>query len=147
MKFTLIYGMAGAGMLFTACVTATGPLNKPGRISDAPEKYMRMINPEILTAEKLSYYQNQFLTKCARCHGEKGDGVGQDSGLMGVPMPNFSDPEFMKQIMDGEIYYQIENGGEDKSAMPAFGLDSAQGWSEEKIWNMVAYVRSLAASP
>jgi len=30
--------------------------------------------------------------------------------------------------------------------MPAFGEDSDHGWSDQKIWGMVAYLRQLALS-
>jgi len=50
----------------------------------------------------------------------------------------------MASRTDGQFFYQILMGGGERCAMPAFGPDSAQGWSEEKIWHMVAFVRRFA---
>ncbi len=45
---------------------------------------------------------------------------------------------------DGQLFYQILMGGGQRSAMPAFGPESDVGWSEEKIWLMVLYVRKFS---
>jgi len=45
---------------------------------------------------------------------------------------------------DGELFYQILVGGGDRCAMPAYGPESDHGWSELKIWHMVAYIRHFS---
>lgn len=110
-----------------------------------PASYMAMKNPVTLSEARVDYFRKQFKTKCARCHGEKGDGAGDEARDLKVQPAKLSDPEFMRRCADGQLFYQIEKGGEEKSAMPAFGPDSAQGWNEEKIWGMVAFIRRFAA--
>lgn len=109
-----------------------------------PVDYMQLKNPVTLTEKEVVYYRNQFRTKCARCHGKKGDGGGQEAADLKVKPANFTDAEFMRGCVDGQLFYQIENGGEEKSAMPAFGPESDHGWSMDKIWHMVAFIRRFA---
>ncbi|PCI28158.1 MAG: hypothetical protein COB67_07045 [SAR324 cluster bacterium] len=113
-----------------------------------PQEYQEMTNPLTLEKHEVSYWRTQFLGKCALCHGKNGDGQGGSALELadeGYPQPsNFTDKAFMNSKSDGELFYQIEMGGEEKSAMPDFGEDSAQGWGEEKIWRMVAFIRLFA---
>lgn len=110
-----------------------------------PADYQQLKNPISLPADKVAYYRKQFKTKCARCHGEKGDGGGEEAGDQKVKPANFTDAAFITTCTDGHLFYQIVNGGEEKSAMPAFGPESDYGWSEEKVWHMVAFIRRFAA--
>jgi mono/diheme cytochrome c family protein len=109
-----------------------------------PADYSQMKNPVTLTEDKVTYYRKQFRTKCARCHGKKGNGGGEEASDQKVKPVNFTDVAFMSKCADGQLYYQIENGGEEKSAMPAFGPESDHGWSETKVWHMVAFIRRFA---
>ena len=108
-----------------------------------PPEYQKRKNPVTLTESRISYFRKQFQSRCALCHGKDGKGGGEEAGKMAFPPVNLTDSKFMGACSDGQIYYQIEKGGEEKSAMPAFGPDSDAGWSESKIWGMVAYVRTL----
>jgi hypothetical protein len=53
-------------------------------------------------------------------------------------------PATRRQARDPELFYQILAGGGDRCAMPAYGPDSDIGWSELKIWHMLAYIRRFA---
>ncbi len=112
--------------------------------NDVPTEYMKLKNPLVLSESRTKYFAKQFLTKCARCHGELGNGTTEAE--MEVRPADLTDTNFMKSRTDGELFYQIEKGGEERSAMPAFGEDSDHGWSDQKIWGMVAYLRQLALS-
>lgn len=96
-----------------------------------------------LDEKELAYYAKQFKTKCARCHGERGDGAGSQAGEEGVRPADFTDVAFMRGRSDEQLRYQIERGGEEVSAMPAFGPSSDHGWSADKIAHMVAFLRTL----
>lgn len=110
-----------------------------------PESYRNLKNPvSELTKRQVRYWSKQYRAKCARCHGENGDGGGEEAAQQKVPPAIFTDKDFMTQCSDGQLFYQINFGGEEKSAMPGFGPESSQGWSEQKIWQMAAFIRRFA---
>jgi len=114
---------------------------------DVPEEIARRENPETLDEREAGYYARQFRAKCARCHGRDGAGGGEESEDQPVPPADLTDAVAMGRRSDGQLFYQILAGGGERCAMPAFGLGSSHGWSEEKIWHMVAFVRRFAAQP
>lgn len=112
---------------------------------DVPEEIAKQTNPmPALSAERLAYFEKQFQTKCARCHGKDGAGGGPEAAAQPVPPANLTDAKRMDTRSDGQLFYQILMGGGEKSPMPAFGPESSQGWEKEKVWEMVRYVRTLA---
>ncbi len=100
-----------------------------------------------LDEKELKYFAKQFKTKCARCHGAQGDGAGSQAGDQGVAPASFTDAAFMAAKTDEEFAYQIDKGGEELSAMPAFGPGSDHAWNHEKIAKMVAFLRTLGPPP
>ena len=112
---------------------------------DVPDEIARRENPVTLAPDKVRYYAKQYRAKCSRCHGAKGDGGGEEASKQEVPPADFTDVAYMKTRSDGQLFYQILMGGGERCAMPAFGPESDHGWSEEKIWHMVAFVRRFAA--
>lgn len=112
---------------------------------DVPDEIARLENPVTLAPARVAYFAKQFKAKCARCHGEAGDGGGSDAENQEVPPTDLTDAATMSSRTDGQLYYQILMGGGDRCAMPAFGPGSDHGWSEEKVWEMVAFVRRFAA--
>lgn len=109
-------------------------------MAEVPEGYKELKNTIELSEDQLPYWKEQFSAQCSRCHGDQGDGGSKVE--KGFPQPvDFTDEKLMTTKTDGELFYQIELGGEDDSDMPDFGPDSALGWDEEKIWRMVAFIR------
>ena len=133
-------------LIMTGSCDSKEPKSHPLKVvkADVPEQFRRLKNSFILTNREIVYFQKQFSAQCARCHGELGDGGGDDDALEKYPPANLTDQKFLDSRTDGELFYQILVGGEELSAMPPFGPDSDIGWSEDKIWKMVAFVRSLA---
>ena len=85
---------------------------------------------------------------CTNCHGENGDGNGPVSGAVKMdPKPrNHTDGKYMNERKSEDLFKVIKLGGKgvDKSVyMPAFGMIL----SEEEIWNLIAYLRTIAAPP
>jgi mono/diheme cytochrome c family protein len=126
-----------------ACVGVSEPQPIAAR-DDVPPEVAQRENPVTLPDSKLRYYTRQYRAKCARCHGAEGDGGGDEAQDQAVPPRDFTDPAYMKSRTDGELFYQIYAGGGDRCAMPAYGPESDHGWSEEKIWYMVAFIRRFA---
>ncbi|MDH3520734.1 MAG: c-type cytochrome [Myxococcales bacterium] len=114
---------------------------------DVPDEIASKPNPAVLDGDEVRYYERQYRGKCARCHGADGSGGGEEAAAQAVPPANFTDAAFMASRSDGQFFYQILMGGGTRCAMPAFGPESDSGWSEEKIWHMVAFVRRFAATP
>jgi mono/diheme cytochrome c family protein len=134
-----IPSLAACLMLTLGC--APGPAIAQDEV---PAEYRDRTNPVTLDERGVRYYTRQFKGKCARCHGVDGKGSGTEAGSQAVRPADLTDAEYMQSRTDGELFYQILVGGEERSAMPAFGPTSNAGWSEDKIWLMVAFVRRFA---
>lgn len=110
---------------------------------DVPAEIASAKNPVVLDASKQAYFAKQFKANCARCHGARGDGGGDEAAAQPVPPANLTDRAYMATRSDGQLYWQILKGGAPRSQMPAFGPGSDKSWSEEKVWGMVAFLRTL----
>lgn len=78
-----------------------------------------------------------FIGSCAVCHGAAGDGKGVFGQTLYPPAPDFKD-ELSKDLTDGETFWIIKNGLSFVN-MPAF----ANQYSDDRIWELVAYVREI----
>jgi mono/diheme cytochrome c family protein len=114
---------------------------------DVPPEIAALENPVELPDDKIRYYTRQFKGKCARCHGIDGKGAGPEAAAQTATPRDLTDRAYMKTRTDGQLFYQILMGGGETSPMPAFGPESAHGWTEEKIWYMVSFVRRFSAPP
>ena len=132
--------LALLSIAFSAAIVASG---LSFARDDTPPEIVEAKNPVLLDASKKAYYAKQFKANCARCHGATGDGGGDDAASQPVPPANFRDRALMATRSDGQLYWQILRGGAPRSEMPAFGPGSDKSWSEEKIWGMVAFLRTL----
>ncbi len=79
---------------------------------------------------------------CVYCHGPKGEGDGPAGSLTGVPTGDLSNKAYMSLLSDQELHDRIA-WGEEK-----FPYLQMPGWrsslSDEEIWSVVAYIRTLA---
>ena len=81
-----------------------------------------------------------FGTECAACHGLDGHKL-TDAGRWMYPRAADLTSPGVQQYSDREIFWIVKNGIR-LSGMPAFGKVE----SDEHIWNLVHYVRTLAGS-
>lgn len=100
-----------------------------------PASQNRLRNPYPATAQRLATGQQLFHTQCALCHGDDGQGQTAIGRQMYPKSPNLGG--LTENKSDGALYYSIRNGIR-MSGMPAWNQDS-----EEEIWNLVSYIRSL----
>ena len=106
------------------------------------------INPSVNSADPVERGERIYVTYCAVCHGESGEGqphwnVPKSDGTLPPPPLNGSGHTWHHG--DGTLYKQIELGGGYldlpgfKSGMPAFG----DQLSHQEIIDVLAYVKSL----
>ena len=81
-----------------------------------------------------------FGTECAMCHGLDGH-TPTDTGRWMYPRASDLTSPNVQQYSDRELYWIVKNGIR-LSGMPAFGKVE----SDDHIWNLVQYVRTLRAS-
>jgi putative heme-binding domain-containing protein len=83
-----------------------------------------------------------FVHFCAHCHGLSGDGDGFNAEFLDKEPAELSDEKFQAKKTNHQIYRVIQKGGvgvRKSHLMPVFG----NTLSEEEIWALVAFIRSL----
>lgn len=104
----------------------------------APDKAKSLVNP--IKASDYDYSLDegkyQYTSNCASCHGELGLGDGEKAKKFNPPPIDFTSKSFQSQT-DGEIFWKINEG---RGKMPKYKNE----FSEEDIWFMVNYIRTLA---
>jgi mono/diheme cytochrome c family protein len=118
----------------TPTTTATPVSPHPATIS--PEDKARK-NPVKFTDVSVARGKKIYKTQCALCHGEKGDGKGELAADMKLTMPDFTNPDTLKDRTDGELFAIIGTGRE---PMPG----QAGRMPEAQRWNLVNYLRALS---
>ncbi len=133
----------------------------------APGSYYDRVNPLPATAEHLErgrrLYEHDARPDCLRCHGANGDGNGPAAADLEPRPRNFTCTVTMASIPDGQLFWVIENGsgdfhlpsrqGAQQVERPARGRPTTamRGYgdhlTETDIWQLVLYVRTLAAQP
>lgn len=88
--------------------------------------------PAVLADAKPLYEQH-----CQRCHGANGDGHGEKAPSLSVAPGDFTDVSKMRDVSDGELYWQITYG---RLPMPAF----KDKIDEKGCWELVDYIRTFA---
>src|SRR5579863_7024349 len=85
-----------------------------------------------------------FNRYCTPCHGTSGQGDGYNAKYLDPHPRDLTDKkeQYMAKLSNQEIYGVIEKGGRGvdlSSMMPSWG----NVFSEEEIWSLVAYLRTL----
>ena len=122
-----------------AALTAQAPTapRKGGNPEAAKTKNPVAASPESIAAGKRSY--TRF---CIKCHGAEGAGDG--TGATGPVAPqDMTDDKWEYGGSDGEIFAVIHDGIPNSPDMEGYSARM----SDTDIWNVVNYVRSVAAKP
>ncbi len=117
----------------------TMPVNRGEPPMSLEEMTVKMKNPLKPTPANLDHGKFLFLTDCAPCHGESGDGNGPVAHLL-KDHPKDLISGTSKVLPDGYIYGVIRDG---IMLMPSY--DDAMSPNER--WDVVMYVRSLQNQP
>ena len=100
-------------------------------------------NPVASTPESIAKGAKQFQLLCAGCHGKDAKGgltisVIEDRG--GNQPPDLTDDKWDHGSSDGEIFTVVKKG-----IAPEFFMAPWDGRvSDEEIWNMINYIKSLS---
>ena len=95
-------------------------------------------NPVAASAESMSAGKRVYTRMCGRCHGAEGKGDGTAAT---APVPDLTDAQWDYGSSDGEMFSVIHDGV--STDMDGY----AARLSDADIWNVVNFVRSLAAKP
>lgn len=122
------------------CVTASVIARQAAAKGDL--EAARIKNPVPATPESTAAGQKTYQTLCAGCHGKDAQGgitisVIEDRG--GNQPPDLTDDTWDHGSSDGEIFTVVKKG-----IAPEFFMAPWEGRiSDEEIWNMVNYIKSL----
>ncbi|HXU21489.1 MAG TPA: c-type cytochrome [Verrucomicrobiae bacterium] len=96
-------------------------------------------NPLKLTSENLRQGREEFLARCASCHGHDGSGLTDMGRSLYPRTPDLRSNE-TQNLSDGEIHYIIANGVQ-LTGMPAWSNPHQE--RNVNAWSLVLFVRSL----
>ena len=145
-----IAGMATAGALLLGLLAAPALADKDDhrggkhlwpseyKVPTAPAEYLALTNP-FTSEQDLARGAKLFAAKCAECHGDEGEGDDDEPDVVA-----FKNKAWMKTRPDGQLFYIVKEGAGPDSEMEAFGPDSDAGLSEQKLWQIIAFIRTLA---
>ena len=108
----------------------------PHNSAISPEAAARK-NPISFTDVSVDRGKKVYMTQCALCHGEKGDGQGDLATDMKLKLPDFTKSDALTKRTDGELYAIVETG---KDPMPS----QKARLTDKHLWNLVNYLRSLS---
>jgi len=90
--------------------------------------------------------QRLYRYYCAACHGSEGTGTGRNAPYleqMGRAPRDHTDVWYMNRLSDAELYRAISEGKR-REGEPPFMPWWGYTLTEHDIWNLVAFIRSLA---
>jgi len=115
---------------------------QPRFTGQAPAELYALVNPLEANRSNRSagkeLYEDLSDPSCVVCHGKDGDGRGQLSGQFDPPPRNFACAKTIDGVPDGQLHWIIKNGSPG-TAMPHFNY-----LSDDEIWQLVIYLRSMA---
>ena len=125
--------------LVLVCVTVLTVHAAAQNLGGNPEA-QKMKNPVAASPASIKAGQQLFQKNCRFCHGAdaKGDGPMAPEGTHPA---NLTDDKWDRGSSDGEIYAVIRDGAGPKFDMKVY----KSKMTEQEIWNIVNYLRSLQA--
>lgn len=120
--------------------TALAPVSAHAVATAVQSEGAQMKNPVAADATSAAAGKKIYDQFCVECHGEAGKGDGPRAPYTDPTPPSLVDAEWAQGSTDGDIFTVIQKGvtGTD---MPSF----AKEIPERQAWDVVNYVRSLAA--
>ena len=117
---------------------ATSPWHRTSSVSATI--LVEQDNPISVSEESITAGRTVYVRFCASCHGTRGLGDGA-AAISDTEPANLVDDEWAHGSTDAEIFKTIAEG-----VPPEYAMEEWLGRvSEEDIWNVINYLRSLAA--
>ena len=91
--------------------------------------------------------QVQYVTLCASCHGASGDGSGPAGQALDPRPARHDDGTYMNALSNDELFQVISEGGAAAGKSPLMAPWGAALGGDEGVWDVVAFVRTLAGDP
>jgi mono/diheme cytochrome c family protein len=139
-----VSGMFACVAVVWAVVTATSVLAQtpaPAGPAAVPAEAKKMKAPFPSSAKALEGGKAVFAKYCRFCHGNTGSGENSMAPKNMKP-PSLTDTEWVRGSSEGEIFWVVQNG-----APPKYDMKGYKGkLSDEDMWNVVHFVRSLGGA-
>jgi mono/diheme cytochrome c family protein len=100
----------------------------------------KLQNPVAADATSVAEGQKLYTKFCSECHGDAGKGDGEMSEDLNPKPANLTDADWKHGSTDGEIFTVIRDGVKNTGMKPY-----ARKLTTHQIWDVVNYVRSIAA--
>lgn len=88
----------------------------------------------------------KYDANCIGCHGATGKGDGAAAAALNPKPQDHTNGKIMNALSDKYLFDIIKNGGAAVKKAP-FMPASNKKMSDQEIWDIVAYIRSLANPP
>ena len=132
-RMAVLFGFIGCFFFLPVITVAQEHPSEPHRHPEA----QAIENPLESTADSRRIGRQRYVFMCRECHGNSGRGDGDMSHAGGVPS-DFTDDVWQHGESDGELFTVIKDG------VTADMQSYANRLSDEDIWHVVNYLRSLA---
>ena len=109
------------------------------RFATAPSVFAQGKNPYAGDAKIAKIGESQFRANCAFCHGLGARGGGRGPDLTRTPKKHGDS--------DADIFNTINNGVPGTAMPPNGATQQGVGMTEEEIWQVVTYIRSVEKKP
>ena len=127
-------------VIWVAALSSIGAAQAPDQPRSVPASARKLKADVPSSPEAIEAGRGLFAKYCRACHGE--DGRGGKPSAKGVVPSNLADRRWDRGGSEGQIFWVVQNG-----APPAYHMRGFKGTlSDENIWKVVHYVRSLGAA-
>jgi len=87
----------------------------------------------------------KYDANCVGCHGATGKGDGAAAAALNPKPQDHTDGKIMNALSDKYLFDIIKDGGAAVKKAPV--MPSNKKLTDQEIWDIVAYIRSLAKPP
>ena len=119
---------------------ATAPAPAPAPAPVAPAAPAAAAKPDVAAGQAL------YVANCATCHGARGAGDGPAAAALDPKPAHHNDGAYMNALTNEHLFKVIKEGGAAVGKSPMMAPWGGM-LSDAQIWDVVAYVRSLAQPP
>jgi mono/diheme cytochrome c family protein len=107
-----------------------------------PEDFKGLSNPLDATAENIEKGEELYRSQCSGCHGAKGLGDVFAGRALRPPPSNIAIVAGLPEVTDSYLFWTVSEGGR---AIKTTMLPFKSALSEEDIWRLILYIRTIKA--